>query len=260
MINKKAVGIRRNIVVLLISCLVCMLFTSCRVLYPSRMLRTGNDYNFSVMPEQTVISEYRLAPNDQISITFSTNEGEKLLDPSGISGQTGQQANASAYMVEFDGTINLPLIRRIKVEGMTLREVEKMLETQFAFYFNKPFVNVNVVNNRVIIFPGGQGGAAQVLKLENPNTTLFEALALAGGISDGKAYRIKLIRGDPSDRKVYLIDLSTIEGLKQADFILMANDIIYIEPVYRVPQTLVAQVTPYLTLFTTLLVIYSLFK
>ncbi|MBK6834533.1 MAG: hypothetical protein IPG89_09750 [Bacteroidetes bacterium] len=52
--------------------------------------------------------------------------------------------------------------------------------------------------------------------MEYNNTTVFEAIALAGGISqDGKAYRIKLIRRvtPNSNPIVYLIDLSKIEGI-----------------------------------------------
>ena len=55
---------------------------------------------------------------------------------------------------------------------------------------------------------------------------------MAGGLADkGRAARIKLIRGDLADPEVYLIDLATIEGISQADIILQANDIIYVEPI-----------------------------
>ncbi|MHC1707045.1 MAG: polysaccharide biosynthesis/export family protein [Bacteroidales bacterium] len=244
--------------------LVLMLFilalSSCQTLYPTRMLRTGKEYQYSRLPDtQNTGSEYRIAPNDELSVSVGTNDGEKMLDPTNLNSAAVQSAGSS-YLVDFDGTINIPLIRRMKVEGMTIRELEKNLEQQLSFYFNKPYVKVRVLNNRVIIFPGGGGGNSQVLQLENPNTTLFEALAKAGGISDGKAYKIKLIRGGLNERKVYLIDLSKIEGLKQADMVLMANDIIYVEPVNRVPQALLAQISPYLTLFTTLVVIYTLLK
>ncbi|MCX6270405.1 MAG: polysaccharide biosynthesis/export family protein [Bacteroidetes bacterium] len=249
---------RGNIVFLILFVSVIFL-SSCKQMYPTQMLRTGRNYQYSKLPDQTVHDEYRLAPNDEVSIMVTTNNGEKMLDPSGMGGSAAGGAG-NTYMVEFDGTINIPVLRRIPVAGLTLRETEKLLEEKLTYYFNNPYVKVKVTNNRVIIFPGGQGGTAQVLKLENPNTTLFEALAQAGGISEGKAYRIKLIRGDPSNRKIYKIDLSTIEGLKQADMVLMANDIIYIEPLFKIPQTVITQVSPYLALISTLLVIYALFR
>jgi len=121
-------------------------------------------------------------------------------------------------------------------------------------------VQLKVTNNRVIIFPGGQGGTSTVITLSNTNTTLIEALALAGGISDGKAHKIKLIRGDLHNPKVYLIDLSTIEGMKASNLVLQANDIIYVEPRPKVAQRILENIAPYLTLLSTTLLIYNLFK
>jgi len=134
-----------------------------------------------------------------------------------------------------------------------------MLEDKYIVYFNKPFVQLKVTNNRVTIFPGGQGSQAVVVNLDNPNTTLFEALAKAGGIQDGKAHRVKLIRGDLKNPQVYLIDLSTIEGMTKANLTLQANDIIYVEPRDKVPQKVIEAITPYLTLLSTFLLIYGLF-
>lgn len=249
----------KRIISLISGLALVLLLGSCRVLHPSQMLSTGKNYPYADLPKEVSPEEYRIAPNDELMINVATNGGERLLDP--VSGTMGgaQGAISNTYLVEFDGMVKLPVINRIKLSGFTLREAEKALEEKFVYYFNKPYVQVKVTNNRVIIFPGGLGGSAQVLRLENPNTTLFEALAKAGGISDGKAYRIKLIRGNLNDRKVYLIDLSKIDGLRQADIVLMANDIIYVEPVNKVPQAILAEIAPYLSLFTTLLLIYSLF-
>ena len=142
---------------------------------------------------------------------------------------------------------------------MTIREAEFMLEEKFAEYYKKPFVMLNITNQRVIVFPG-KGGDAKVIQLANNNTTLLEALALAGGISTGKAKRIKLIRGNLKDPKVYLIDLSTIEGMKQADMVIQANDIIYVEPRLKVASTILAELTPIIGVFTSILLIISLLQ
>ncbi len=238
---------------------LCGFLTSCTVLYPSRMLKTGKDYSYAALPADAPESPYRLAPNDEITILVSTNSGQNLINPlEGAQMSPGQ--NMQTYLIEFDSTVNIPLLRRTKLGGLTLAEAEKKLEQEFGFFFNDPFVHINVSNNRVIIFPGGEGGQAQVLKLQSPHTTLFEALALAGGITDGKAYNIKLIRGNLNERKVYRIDLSSIDGLKAGDLILQANDIIYIEPVNRLPQAILREITPYLTLASTLLLIYGIFR
>ena len=109
-----------------------------------------------------------------------------------------------------------------------------------------------------MVFPG-TGGLGRVINIENENTTLIEALALAGGISQtGKARKIKLIRGDTRNPQVMLIDLSTVEGLKQSNLMLQANDIIYVEPAPRVSQEVLAQITPIVGIITSLLLIYNI--
>ena len=57
----------------------------------------------------------------------------------------------------------------------------------------------------------------------------MEVIALAGGIAErGRADKVKLMRNVGGKRIVYVLNLSTIEGLKYADMIVQANDYIYI--------------------------------
>lgn len=232
---------------------------SCSMLNPEQMLRTPRHYQYSDLEELMVTDQYRLAPNDEISFNIFTNDGERLIDPTTMLMGQGFLNQQITYRIEHDGTIKLPVLGHIQIAGLTTREAETMLQESFSRYYNRPFVQLRVVNNRVIIFPGGRGGTSTVHYLENANTTLFEALAKSGGIADGRASRVKLIRGEPANPSIYLINLSTIDGVKNANIVLQANDIIYVEPRERVPQRILENVTPYLSVLTTALLIYSLF-
>lgn len=231
--------------------------SSCKVFTPYQMLRQGK-YPISNFPDSLMQQEYKIAPNDILQIAVFTNNGEKIIDP--VSNNTSVIQNSQLnYLVEFDGQVNLPIINRVSLGGKTIREAESYLEQLYLNFFNNPFVQIKVTNNRVTIFPGGQGSQAIVVTLDNPNTTLFEALAKAGGIQDGKAHKIKLIRGDLKNPQIYQIDLSTIDGMRKANLILQANDIIYVQPRTKIPQKVIENITPYLTLLTSVLLIYSIF-
>ncbi|HOY31596.1 MAG TPA: polysaccharide biosynthesis/export family protein [Bacteroidales bacterium] len=241
----------------LIYLLVLVIFVSgCRVFTPYQMLRQG-DYPVSEFPDSLKTREYIIAPNDELQINLFTKNGEQIIDP--LRSTSASSGADIKYTVEFDGQIKLPILNRKQIAGNTIREAEKLLEDLYTPYFNEPFVQIKVTNNRVTIFPGGQGSQATVLTLDNSNTTLFEALAKAGGITDGKAHKIKLIRGDLKNPQVYFIDLSTIEGMTKANLILQANDIIYVQPRNKIPQKILENVAPYLSLFATFLTIYALF-
>lgn len=157
------------------------------------------------------------------------------------------------YLIDRDGTAKMPVIGRVKLEGLTIREAERYLESLYAQYYNEPYIILNVQNNRAIISPGA-GGTAAVIPLNNNNTTLMEALAMAGGINQrGIASKIKLIRQneDTKEREVYLIDLSTVDGIHKADLIVQPNDIIYVEPLPLLAREFIQEISPVVTLITT---------
>lgn len=224
----------------------------------SIMLKTGKEFKYADIPKDEN-PQYRISPNDIIEFRIYSNDGFKMIDIITSAGD-GRAVNTIQqgiqYLVEQDGLVKLPTIGRVKLSGMTLREAEMELEKLYSEYYIKPFVLLSVANKRVIVFPGSPGDA-KVIKLENNNTTLIEALALAGGISEiGKAKRIKIIRRNLPEPQVYLIDLSTIEGIKQADLILQANDIIYVEPTRftRVSREVLRDVATILSLITSSLI------
>jgi len=178
------------------------------------------------------------------------------------SGSSGSVASAVStfvdYLVESDGTVKLPVVGRVQIAGLTIRQATEMLEKKYSQFYIKPYILLTVDNRRVIVFPGDPG-TAKVIPLVNNNTTLLEALALAGGLTEsGKAKQVKLIRGDPTNPKVYLIDLYTIKGIKQGNTILQANDIIYVTPQRRPTLTLLERITPILTGISTILLVYAL--
>jgi polysaccharide biosynthesis/export protein len=236
---------------------VLVFLTSCKVFKPNLMLKTPRDFVYDKITDTVLTQDYKIAPNDIIQYRVFTNDGFKLID---LANTSALLSNYIDVVVETDGTIKTPMVGLINVEGLTFRECEKLLEEKFTEVYVKPFVSVRVVNKRVIVFPGN-GGQARTLPLTNSNTTVLEAIALAGGITDdGKAYKVKLIRNNKSSKpQVYLIDLSTIDGLTAGNTKVSSNDIIYVEPRYRIARTLVNEITPLITLLSSALIVYSLF-
>ena len=95
--------------------------------------------------------------------------------------------------------------------------------------------------------------------MENENSSLFELLATVGGVAEeSNASRIKLIRGDLNDPEIYLIDVSTIEGIKTANINLMAGDIIYIDPFINYGARFTSDVSSILSVFSSIILIYTL--
>lgn len=235
------------------------------------LFKTPNDYEYAVLPDSLEL-ETKIKTNNFIAMDFYTGNGHVLIEQ-GIGATVLTTANTQGnrqinrnnsinYLVDKDGTVKLPVLGRVTLAGLTLREAERLLEDLYTQYYNEPYVLLRVNNNRVIVSPGA-GGTAQVVTLINANTTLMEALASAGGIDDrGIASKIKLIREneETGKRDVYLIDLSTIDGVNDADMIVQPNDIIYVEPLPLIANELVREIAPFLTLLTTTLLVIALFQ
>lgn len=229
------------------------------------MFRTPADYAFDPFdPIEDV--NYRIAPNDLISFQLYSNKGERLLSMTagaaggiGIGGNGGgmnqnfmNQNNRFTYEVRPDGTVDLPELGVVKLAGMNIDEAETFLENAYSENYIDPLALIEVTNQRVLVFPG-EAGVASVVPLVNPNTSLLEVLALSGGIrARGDARNVKLIRRTPEGRTVHQLDLSTIEGLKFANTTVQAGDIIYVEPLPQLAQEALADLSPILSLITTI--------
>jgi polysaccharide biosynthesis/export protein len=231
------------------------------VMRSNLMLKTPKDYKYDELIDSLAQKDYRVAPNDEILYFVFTNDGFKLIDLA-TQVNTGFKASINT-IVETDGQIKMPLLGRVYVEGLTIKELQAVLEEKYSEFYVKPYVEVRVSNKRVIVFPGS-GGSAKVLPLTNNNTTVMEALAAAGGIvEDGKAYKVKLIRNNPKPGGkplVHLMDLSTIDGLSAANSKVQANDIIYVEPRYKPLATFNKEVLPLVTTITGVILIIQLFR
>ena len=228
------------------------------------MLKTPKGYQYSQMQDSSSAKEYKISANDIIEFRLYSNDGFKLTDVTSSTGATAATQNLNQntiqYPIDIDGQAKLPVIGRTLLKGYTIRQAEQMLEEKYSLYYIRPFIMIRVTSKRVIIFPG-QGGTAKVIPLDHNNTTLIEGLALAGGLSnDGKAYEIKLIRRTGDKSEVYHIDLSKIDGLKEGNIVLQANDIIYVEPRLRVSQSVISELTPYFTLLTSFILIYTVIR
>lgn len=207
------------------------------------------------------LDAYQIGVDDKITFSLSTNDGAKLVE--GISsigtGEAGTGGFSPEFVVGRDSTVELPVLGRVKMAGLTIPEAEDFLEKSFAKTYQNPFVQLKVTNQRVIVFPG-EGGDAQVIALQNNNTTLMEVIAQAGGLpTRAKAKVVKLIRKEGDERKIYTIDLSTIDGLKYADVVVQSNDYVYIEPKAQLVRESLKELTPVLTILTSLIVITTTF-
>ena len=75
-----------------------------------------------------------------------------------------------------------------------------------------------------------------------------------------KAYRIKILRGDIKNPKVYLYNISTLEDIRNSNLVLQSNDIIFVETRPKYIRRVLSEITPYVSLINTVLLVYMMTK
>lgn len=246
--------IRKDIFFTTLLVIQVVLFTSCGIFNSNEMFRIPKGYKYaSFKPNE---KEYKIQPFDKLDVKVYYNNGVNLVEMQ----QLSVQQNPIEYNVEYDGLVKLPSLGRVPLAGLTIRQAEEFLENKYKEFMIDPFVKINVTNKRVVVFTSG-ASIGKVITLKNDNYTLIEALAESGGINDyTKSYKIKLLRGDLNNPEIYLFNLQNISNMKDANFILQANDIIYVEARPRYASKILAEITPYLSLFSTALLVFSIFR
>lgn len=238
--------------------------TSCKLFFPNYLFRENKDV-VSFDLDSLAQTAQTIMPGDIITFRLSTRKGYEFVDIVPMVGGNNQNNNilgAQAgiqYIVRTEGVVEFPLVGEINVLGMTRLDLENLLEEKYSTLYNDPFILLQVTNRRVFVFMGL--GGAQVVNLPTENTTLIEVIALAGGIPPGaKSHNVRVIRGDLDAPSIKKVDLSTIDGLKDADFIVQPNDMIVVAPTTKIAPVVLSEITPLLTLITTILTFYLLVR
>lgn len=172
----------------------------------------SKELTLSLSPEQLRTAEqgYPVGPWDALQITVWNHPD--------LSKQT---------IVRKDGTIYMPLIGDITVEGLSVQEVQKILTEKLSYYIKNPMVDVEIkeFHSRRVYFLGSVNRPGVYSLIEETN--ILEALSLAGGPTmDGNLAGTFLIRNN----KVYPLNLFNVVkyGDLSQNVILLDKDIIYI--------------------------------
>ncbi len=182
--------------------------------------------------------EYRVKSNDNLYIRV-IGEDELMTAFLNITGQGNAGYSGSGYgqntidfityIVDEGGTISMPQIGRVHVEGKTIREIEEMLNPLIHKYVANSSVIVRVVNRTVsVLGEVNSPGAYNMLKYRQ---SIFESIGMAGDLTDyGNRHNVKLVRDVNQGKQIVVLDLTRPELVTSPYYYIMPGDVIYVEP------------------------------
>jgi len=138
------------------------------------------------------------------------------------------------FTINSKGTITFPLLGEVQAEGLSVTNLERKLTTLLTKdYLVYPQVHIRVKQfHTLTVSILGEVNRPGPYKLESEQgeTTLLEAIAMAGGFSSvANIKKIKVIRVEGGEKKVYKVNAEQIIQGRKKDFPLQANDIVVVE-------------------------------
>jgi polysaccharide export outer membrane protein len=141
------------------------------------------------------------------------------------------------YTVLVDGTLNLPVVGSIPIQGVTLERASDVISSRYARYVRRPIVTLSLIAPRPLkIAVAGEvnrpGSYSVTLTDGRQFPTVTQAIQLAGGITQSAAVRqVEIRRRTPGSGEqtfnVNLWDLSQRGNLSQ-DVTLRDGDSVFI--------------------------------
>jgi polysaccharide export outer membrane protein len=155
------------------------------------------------------------------------------------------------------GMIEIPVIGKIFLLGQNLEEAKISVQKVIDEYLQDAIVIVKLANFQVTIL--GEVNKPGTFPVFKENVTIFEALALAGDLSDyANRQKIKIVRTHNNKKKIYTIDLTNQQLLLSDFYYLRNDDMIYVEPLkYRTFRKSQSQIV--LSALTTLSLMVNVF-
>ena len=213
--------------------IAALTFAGCSSPKKIAYLQNADDINLDDTRYQHNI---RVLPKDNLSIYVSATDQDAVSVFNKNFQGNGNIANASdmyTFAVDDDGTINFPIVGRIKVEGLTRLECEKLIGEKISPYMSgveNPIVTVRFNSFRFTVL--GEVSSPGVNTSDREKCSLIDALAMSGDIGIlGKRDNIMLIREAANGEKsVHRLNMLDANIMKSPYFYLQQNDVIYVEP------------------------------
>lgn len=206
------------------------------LLFASGCAARRNLVYFSDMANATTVvnpknQEVRIAPNDLINVTMHSlsPESDNLFLNKNALAAVYTPMKVDGYKVNEDGTINLPIIGDIRIEGMTTAEAQRAITTELSKKVKEPLIDVQIVNFKITVI--GEVSRPSTFVITDGKVNVLEALGMAGDMTVyGKRENVLIIRNDGDKKTLKRLNLNDKASFDSPYFYLRQNDIVYVGP------------------------------
>lgn len=223
------------------------------------------------------VEEYLLQVNDIVEINIKTTDEKLNLvfgavsnDMQNQAAMGGNQGSGDAfflngYTIDDQGMVEIPLIGKLRIEGLTTEDAKLLVENEVKKFINEGEYFVRVRLGGIRFSALGEFNRSGKYTILQNRVTILEAIAFAGDLSRvAKRDEILLVRQYPDGSQIHKINLLDRELLGSEFYFLKPNDMIYAEPMkvreIGAGNTLTETLTLIITSVTAVALVIALFQ
>ncbi len=219
--------------------LTIYLLTSCTTSKDITYLQEVDNFTSATLEQTVGIPDQVVMPGDMIDITVLATDrtavqpfNRRVVETHIPTSSTLSADEVNYYLVDNKGFIDMPVLGRINVQGMTKTQLEDYIRNQVypKYIHEKPSVTVRFKNFRISVL--GDVNKPDSYIIPNERVNILEAIAMAGDLNiTGRRDNVLLIRTNTDgSRTTARFDLNDKDLILSPYFYLQQNDVIYVEP------------------------------
>lgn len=193
--------------------------------------------NQAKLENAAVFTEPTIQPDDILSINIFTlnQQTGSIINQAAATPTLGANTNTSmanqstGFLVDKNGEIELSLIGKLKVSGLTTYQARELIRDKAAEVYKQPNVQLRFANFKVSVL--GEVNAPSAYTLPNEKVTILDALSLAGDLTIyGRRDNVLIVRDNDGKKEFARLDLNSSSIFNSPFYYLKQNDVVYVEP------------------------------
>jgi len=228
----------RNPYCLCLLLLTAMLFSSCSSTRNVTYLQGVENFSEAQLQKNTSQFSAVIKPNDLLRIIVSGAEDADTYMPFNLTaampsdnGTTFATVTLQNYLVDSNGTIDFPVLGRLRVANSTTDQLKQFITDRLKTYLKGDVVvTVRFANYKISVL--GEVTTPGVYAVTDEKINILQALSRAGDLTlYGRRDVVKILREDPNGKKtVTTLNLNDKNLIFSPYYNLQQGDVVYVEP------------------------------
>lgn len=226
---------RRNTSILCLLVSAVLMLTGC---YSNKQIGLLQNRDGIPTYDSVPYEPYRLHINDEIVYRLISMD-QTISKAIGADQQMSNTQYATSYRIHSDGTVDIPFLPPIHLEGLTEKEAQDTLQAAFRQIIPDADIKLALYNKNFTVL--GDLGSGQY-KIYKERMTIFQALAMTGDVNQkGDRKHVRIVRPKGNEPpEVLEFDIRSESIIDSKYYYIYPNDLIYVsrEPgaFYKVPS------------------------